>query len=193
MSLKSRVRKLEKILGQRSMCSFCRNDYVQPICTYKETWGVRELVSGTPQRTCPACGRRGKKPFSEIVFAYTDTQDNVRDRLREELARMEEDIQEIGAPGGRNEPQKPEEAMKALRSVFAKLYIPDPFPEWTDARKYLARTYTLLDSLLHLSAPNPWSLTSVDAAAPSLLWDNFWAECDGGLPPSDGRGDREHP
>jgi hypothetical protein len=58
MALKSRLAKLEKIIGCRYFCAQCHDAPIHQICMYDE-WpdGTRQLVSGTPPTPCPNCGR----------------------------------------------------------------------------------------------------------------------------------------
>jgi hypothetical protein len=58
MSLKSRLDRLEKMLGRGSTCPQCHGSPIQEICLYEEEPdGTLRLVSGTPPTPCAACGR----------------------------------------------------------------------------------------------------------------------------------------
>ena len=71
MSLKSRLAKLEKILGRPAACPQCHDSPVQQICIYEEEPdGSLRLVEGTPPAPCPACGRMPSADgISKIVIA----------------------------------------------------------------------------------------------------------------------------
>jgi hypothetical protein len=179
MSLKNRLKKLEKTVGGRFRCSHCHDDPIAPVCAYEEDANGRyRRVVGTPQPNCPACGRAAsKRRVAAIIIRASGSRSQTLDAadLKKAFLKFMANVRDAQAHAAGNDPPRSDEgAMESLRAILHESNVPDPFPDWTDARRYLAVTWALLTSLLGLSGPNRQIMPGEELATPTEAWRQFW-------------------
>jgi hypothetical protein len=180
MNMKKRLTKVEKTVGGRSACPDCHDDHVAPVCLYEQDANGRCIrVSGTPQPHCPTCGRAASQDrIAAVIIRSIGSRCPIHNAaaLKKCLLNIESNSADPEIPTAENQPPRSnEEVMHILRTTMREFAIPDPFPDWTDARRYLAVTRELLTPLLALSGPNRWIMPPEELATPTAPWQRFWS------------------